>query len=183
MMICIPCSSRRRAGKSGRAPIEFRAYGASLGHRLQSLTGLRMIQLTDANPHRPPICAASASASKLARSQRQTSATFRTNAIQNCRFQAFVRTTCDIHLQKRILRRRSVVHAVILLLFKNCIRGRTMIWNARCVPFDLRTLLKAGILCQHCALAPPLEFEIVKSRARIISLNVCAYLASAFGER
>ena len=97
---------------------------ASLGHRLQPLTGFGIMRLTDANPRRPPICTASASTSKLARSQRQTSTTFRTNAVQNCRPQAFVRTTWAFHPRKRVLRRRSlVVHVVILPLFNNCIRA------------------------------------------------------------
>src|SRR4051812_44090345 len=101
----------------GRAPIESRGDCAFLHHRFQPMTGLRTVRLTNANPYRPPIRTTPTLASKLVCSQRQSSTAFRTNAVQDCRSQAFVRTTRALHPQERILRK----HAVVLLLFKNCV--------------------------------------------------------------
>ena len=128
------------------------------------MTGLRTARLTDANPHRAPIRTTSAVASKLVFGQRQTSTAFRANAVQDCRSQPFVRKIWALHPQKRILRKRAVVHAVVLLLFKNCIRCRTMIWNARCVPFESRISSKSGILFQHHGSAPSLKLSKEFSR-------------------
>ena len=152
-MCCIPCWSWGGLGIQGRAPAQSCGDCAFLRHRLQPMTRLRTVRVTNANPHRPPIRTTPTLASKVVCSQRQTCTAFRTNTVQDCRSQAFVRTTWALHPQKRILRKRAVKHAVDLLLFKNCIRCRTMIWKARCGPFESRTPSKAGILFQHRGLA------------------------------
>src|SRR5215469_2673352 len=126
----------------GRAPNEFRGDCAFLLHRLQPMSRLRMIRLTNANPHRQPIFPTPTLASKLVRRQSQTSTAVSTNAVQDCRSQAFVRTTWTLSPREPTMRK----HAVVLLLFRNRIRCRTMIWKARHGPFEPRTPSKAGTL-------------------------------------
>lgn len=142
------------------------------------MTGLRTVRLTNAYPHRPPIRTTPTLASKLVCSQRQASTAFRTNAVQDRRSQAFVRTTWALHTQRQILRK----HAFVLLLFKNRVRYKTMIWEARHAPFEPRTPFKAGISLP--ASRSGLFAEVlkrVKSRARLDSIKGRMYQALAFG--